>query len=66
MKKSGAHYEHEVEKPSMPAQGHMERGMGCHEFKGQADSIAYGQAGGAGCKSDGKKIMGQMKEYHWD
>lgn len=61
-----AHFENEVEKPSVPAQGHLESGMGMKDFKGQADSIAYGQAGKQGCASDDKKIMGQMKDYHWD
>lgn len=57
---------HEVEMPSVPAEGHMEHGMGCHEFKGEADPIAYGQASKEGCASDNKKIMGQMKHYNWD
>lgn len=63
MKKYGAQYEHEVEKPAMPKQGHMAKGMGMHEFKGDADAIAYGQAGKAGCAADSKKIMSQMKHY---
>lgn len=61
-----AHFENEVEMPSVPAEGHMEHGMGVHEFKGEADSIAYGQAGKEGCSMDNKKIMSQMKQYHWD
>lgn len=59
-------YENEVEKPSLPQEGHLSKGMGCHDFKGEADPIAYGQAMGAGCKSDMRKISGQMKQYHWD
>lgn len=59
-------YKNEVEKPEMAPQGRMERGMGCEDFKGQADSIALGQAGGPGCKSDMSKIRGQFKDYHWD
>ena len=61
-----AHYENEVEEPEVPMQGHMASGMGLHEFKGEADPIAYGQAGMEGCRSDEKKIMAQMKDYHWD
>ncbi len=59
-------YRNEVEEPKMPMEGHMEHGMGCHEFKGEAMDIAYGQAGMEGCRSDQKKIMSQMKNYHWD
>lgn len=59
-------YEHEVEKPAMPKEGHMMSGMGMGEFKGQADSIAYGQAGIQGCKSDSAKIKSQMKNYSWE
>jgi len=68
MHHSHAHgqYENEVEKPHVPMEGHMLHGMGCHEFKGEADPIAYGQASGPGCKSDNTKIMSQMKMYHWD
>ena len=58
-------YKNEVEKPSEPSVGHMEKGMGCKDFKGQADSIAYGQAGEAGCRSDESKIRGQEKHYDW-
>lgn len=39
---------------------------GLDEFKGEADPIAYGQAGEAGCKSDHGKLKSQMKDYHWD
>lgn len=65
-------YKNEVEKPAIPAEGHegpgmgAKPGMGCMSFKGQADKIAYGQAGGPGCKSDEGKIHGQFKDYHWD
>lgn len=59
-------YENEVEKPKVPMEGHMLHGMGCHDFKGEADPIAYGQAGGPGCKSDMTKIHSQFKDYHWD
>lgn len=72
MKRAHGQYENEVEKPHVPADGHMGPGMGampgmgCMDFKAQADSIAMGQAGGPGCKSDEKKIHGQFKDYHWD
>lgn len=59
-------YKNEVEKPEMAPVGHMLSGMGMSDFKGQADSIAYGQASSSGCKSDDKKISGQFKDYHWD
>jgi len=59
-------YENEVEKPMVPKQGHLEHGMGCMDFKGEADSIAYGQASMAGCRSDQKKIQAQFKNYSWD
>lgn len=59
-------YKNEVEKPSMPSEGHMEHGMGMESFKGEADPIAYGQASKKGCMSDQKKIMSQGKDYHWD
>ena len=70
----GSHgiYKNEVEKPHMPSEGHIGPGMGampgmgCMDFKGQADSIAYGQAGSGGCKSDEKKIHSQFKNYSWD
>ena len=60
------HSKNEVEKPSVPKEGHLEHGMGMHEFKKEADPIAYGQASGPGCKSDSNKIHSQMKQYHWD
>lgn len=65
-------YRNEEERPEMAAEAHpgmgqgAKPGMGCMDFKGEADSIAYGQAGGPGCKSDEKKIHGQFKDYHWD
>ena len=59
-------YRNEVEKPEMPHQGHMESGWGCMDFKGEADPIAMGQAGGPGMKSDEHRIHSQMKQYHWD
>lgn len=58
-------YKNEVERPEQPMQGHLEKGMGMKDFKGDADDLAYGQAGGAGCKSDDRKIASQMKNYHW-
>lgn len=66
MKKAHGQYEHETERPALPAEGHEMKGWGLHEFKGEADSIAYGQAGKEGCKSDEKKVHAQFKEYHWD
>lgn len=59
-------YKNEVEKPPMPSEGRLMQGMGCEDMKGEADSIAYGQASSQGCKSDKGKISGQMKQYHWD
>ena len=58
-------YKNEVEKPETHAPGHMEHGMGCMEFKGEAMGIAMGQAGKEGCMSDEKKIHSQFKDYHW-
>lgn len=65
-RKASGQYENEVEKPSVPSDGHMMDGMGVHDMKSEADPIAYGQAGMAGCKSDSTKIQGQMKHYGWD
>jgi hypothetical protein len=65
-------YRNQVEVPEMAAQAHAGPGqgampsMGCMEFKGQADSIAMGQAGGPGCKQDNSRIHSQFKDYHWD
>lgn len=64
MKEHGM-YENEEERPSVPMEGRMEKGMGCADFKSQADPIAMGQAGGKLHKKDMGKIMSQMKEYHW-
>ncbi len=59
-------YKNEVEKPSMPSEGRMEKGEGCASFKGQADSIAMGQAGKQGYKADEARMAAQSKDYHWD
>lgn len=64
--KQKAGYKNEVEEPRVASHGHQESGMGCHEFKGEAMDIAYGQAGMGGCKSDSKKINSQMKHYDWE
>lgn len=56
----------ETESPKVPSHGRLEKGMGCHEFKGEAMDIAYGQAGQKGCKSDAGKISSQMKHYDWE
>lgn len=66
MKHGKASYKNEVDEPHVPSHGHQESGMGCHEFKGEAMDIAYGQAGMGGCKSDNKKINSQMKHYDWE
>jgi hypothetical protein len=66
MAREHGQYAHEMDKPHVPSDGHMLQGMGCAEFKGDADPIAYGQASMEGCRSDDKKIHAQMKEYHWD
>ncbi len=59
-------YKHGEDEPHVPAHGHQEHGMGVSDFKGQAQDIAYGQAGEQGCKSDSKKMSAQFKNYHWD
>jgi hypothetical protein len=65
-------YKNEVEKPEMAAVAHPGSGqgampgMGCMDYKGQADSIALGQAGGPGIKKDEGRIHSQFKDYHWD
>lgn len=59
-------YRNQVEMPELAPMGHMEHGMGCMSFKGEADPIAYGQSSHEGCMSDEKKIHSQMKQYHWD
>jgi len=66
MEHSSMPYEHEVDKPKMPSDGHMIPGFGIEDFKGEADPIAYGQAAGEGMKSDMRKIQAQFKQYHWD
>jgi hypothetical protein len=58
-------YEHEVDKPSLPKEGHLEQSMGCSDYKKDAMDIAYGQATQSGCKSDGSKIISQFKNYGW-
>lgn len=64
--KDKAMYRNEVEEPQVPSEGHMDHGMGCHDMKGEAMPIAYGQAGEAGCASDSKKIKSQFKNYGWE
>jgi hypothetical protein len=59
-------YEHEMDRPSVPKHGHQMSGMGVDDMKKEAMDIAYGQAGEKGCKSDSKKISGQMKHYDWE
>ena len=59
-------YENEVEKPMLPAEGHPDSGLGMHEFKGEADPIAYGQASEEGCREDMRRMSAQFKDYHWD
>jgi hypothetical protein len=65
-------YRNEVERPELAAVAHPGPGqgampdMGCMAYKGQADSIALGQAGGPGCKQDMTRIHSQFKDYHWD
>lgn len=61
----GGMYKNEVEEPKVAPVGHLEQSMGCSDFKGEAMDIAYGQAGQAGCKSDGSKIISQFKNYGW-
>lgn len=63
-------YKNVVEMPELPPMGSISpkenMGMGMQDFKGDADPIAYGQAGEAGCKSDMGKIRSQFKNYGWD
>ena len=59
-------YRNEVEKPSMPSYGTLEKGEGCASFKNQADPIAMGQASGEGYRKDEGRISSQFKDYHWD
>lgn len=58
-------YKHEVDKPSEPAKGRVESGMGCDDYKGQAMDQAFGQAGKSGCAADMKKIRAQFMNYSW-
>lgn len=60
MAKMHAMYRNEEEMPKVPMHGHLESGMGCHEFKGEAMDTAYGQASKSGCEADSKKIRAQM------
>jgi hypothetical protein len=66
----GGIYRNEVEKPELPNMNHISpeenMGYGMRAFKGQADPIALGQAGGPGCKEDESRIHNQFKDYHWD
>lgn len=64
--KAHGQYENEMERPALPKEGHMMKGMGCADMKSQADPIAMGQAGGKLHAKDMGKIEGQMKHYHWD
>lgn len=59
-------YRNEVEKPSMPMEGHMEKGMGCESFKNEADPIALGQAGQMGMREDEGRMHSQFKNYGWN
>ncbi len=63
-------YENEVEKPSLPHEGHLSdiglHGSGLHEFKRECDPIAYGQASEEGCRADSKRLASQARDYHWD
>jgi hypothetical protein len=64
-------YRNEVEMPEVAAMAHPGMGqgdkpdMGCCDFKGEADPIAYGQAQGH-MKEDQNRIHSQFKDYHWD
>lgn len=66
MNEGHAVYRNEVEKPSMPMEGQMEKGMGCHSFKNEADSIAVGQSGEEGYRRDEGRINSQAKNYGWE
>lgn len=59
-------YENEVEEPVLPPEGYADSGLGMHDFKGEADPIAYGQASEEGCREDMKRMSTQFKDYHWD
>lgn len=70
-KSSRGMYRNEVEMPEVaamanPGAGEGDRpGMGCCDFKKEADPIAYGQAQGH-MKMDHRRIESQFKDYHWD
>ena len=63
-------YKNEEERPATPPFNHISAmenmGEGMHDFKGDGDPIAYGQASEEGCRSDRTKIHSQFKDYHWD
>lgn len=59
-------YKNEVEKPALPAEGRMEKGMGLGGFFEQCDPIAYGQASEQGCRKDEGRMKAQFKNYNWD
>ena len=63
-------YRNEVDKPEMPSMNTISpmenMGIGMHDFKGEADPIAYGQCGGSGMKEDEKRVRSQFKNYNWD
>ena len=73
MREESSHgmYRNQVEMPEVAAMAHPEMGqgarpgMGCMDFKGEADPIAYGQAQGH-MKADHSRIESQFKDYHWD
>lgn len=73
MREESSHhmYKNEVEMPEMAAMAHPgmgegdRPGMGCMDFKKEADPIAYGQAQGH-MKEDHRRIESQFKDYHWD
>jgi hypothetical protein len=65
-KHSGSPYENETEHPHIPKCGKNEPMGPVDDFKGESMDTAYGQAGEHGCKSDQRKIHGQMKNYGWN
>lgn len=66
MREPAQRYENEVEKPVAPKEGMAMAGMGMHDFKKEADPIAYGQASMEGCRADEKRMSAQFKDYHWE
>jgi hypothetical protein len=60
------HGENVTEPWSHPPIGSAPHMMGCGDFKGEADPIAYGQAGGPLYAKDEGRIHSQFKHYHWD